>query len=185
MSISIPKSVTECTDEMIELLIFKSCLCSFLSQLRIITWNLSRFIVISFILNQLMAVLLSFPNTLMSYSILLLAPYIVLSSAKFASSTSLTNKNKSFMKILNKMEPNIEPCCISDTNIWKTLSVSFIFTWKNKTRVTSWNPPVTSWNLRVRRLKVRVARLKAPIERLKAQVRRLKARVDPIKPRIK
>ena len=69
-----------------------------------------------------MAVLLSFPNTLMSYSILFLAPYIVLSSAKFASSTSLTNKNKSFMKILNKMEPNIEPCRISDKNIWKTLS---------------------------------------------------------------
>ena len=54
-----------------------------------------------------MADLVSSSNTLMSSSMLLLAAYIVLSSAKFSSSTSLINKSKSFMKILNKMGPNI------------------------------------------------------------------------------
>ena len=34
----------------------------------------------------------------------------------------------SFIRILNKMGPNIEPCGIPDKSIWKTLSVSFIFT---------------------------------------------------------
>ena len=35
--------------------------------------------------------------------------YFALLSAKCASSTSLRNKNKSFMKILNKLGPNTEP----------------------------------------------------------------------------
>ena len=39
-----------------------------------------------------------------------MAVYVVLSFAKFANSTSLINKKKSFMKILNKMGFNIEPC---------------------------------------------------------------------------
>ena len=43
---------------------------------------------------------------------LFLAAYIVLSSAKFESSTSLINKNKSFLMILNKMGPNIEPLSV-------------------------------------------------------------------------
>ena len=36
--------------------------------------------------------------------------YIVLSSAKVASSTSFINKNKSIIKILNKMGLNMEHC---------------------------------------------------------------------------
>ena len=32
------------------------------------------------------------------------------------------------MRILNRMGPNIEPCGIHDKNIWKKLSVPFIFT---------------------------------------------------------
>ena len=59
---------------------------------------------------QLMDNLVSFSNTLMSSFILLLAVYIVLSSAKVASSSSLINKKQSFMTILNKMGPDIEPC---------------------------------------------------------------------------
>ena len=51
----------------------------------IIALNLSGFIIISFILNQPMADLLSVSNTFMSSSILFLAVYIVLSSANFAS----------------------------------------------------------------------------------------------------
>ena len=63
----------------------------------------------SFLL-QLMDNLVSFFNTLMSSFILLLAVYIVLSSAKVASSLFLINKKQSFMTILNKMGPEIEPC---------------------------------------------------------------------------
>ena len=86
LSISIPESVTESTDEMIiELFVFKSYLFSFLSQLDnsvIIAWNVSGFTIISFILNQSMADLLSFSNILMSSSILSVAANIVLLSAK-------------------------------------------------------------------------------------------------------
>ena len=43
--------------------------------------------------------------------------YFALLSAKCASSTSLRNKNKSFMKILNKLGPNTEPCGTPDQSI--------------------------------------------------------------------
>ena len=49
-----------------------------------------------------MADLLSISNTFMSSFILFLAAYIVMSSAEFASYTSLIKKNKSFIRILNK-----------------------------------------------------------------------------------
>ena len=73
---------------------FQPCFFSFLWQLIIVGTDL-----------------LSFSNTLMSSSIYSwMHVYLFLSSAKFASSTSINNKNKSFTKILNKREPNIEPC---------------------------------------------------------------------------
>ena len=56
-----------------------------------------------------MADLLSFSNTFMKSFILFLAGYILLSSAKFASEMSLIKKIKSYIRILNKMGPNIEP----------------------------------------------------------------------------
>ena len=71
---------------------------------------------------------LFFSSTLMSCSILFLAAYIVLSSAKFASSSSLITKDKSFIKIVNKIGPNIDPCGIPSKSIWKTHLVLFIFT---------------------------------------------------------
>ena len=77
---------------MIDLFVSKSYLFSFLLQLIIIAWNLSGFTIISFILNLSMSELLSFFNTLMSSSILFLPAYIALSSAEFASSTSLKQK---------------------------------------------------------------------------------------------
>ena len=40
--------------------------------------------------------------------------YVVLSSGKFASLTSLMNKNKSFMIALNKTEINMKPCGTPD-----------------------------------------------------------------------
>ena len=60
--ISIPKSMTESTDEMIQLLIFKSYFFPFLSQIKIIAWTLSGFTIISFILNQSVAELFCFSN---------------------------------------------------------------------------------------------------------------------------
>ena len=89
--------------------------------------ELSGFTIISFILNQPMADLLS-SNTFMSSFILFQAAYIVMSSAKFASLASLIKKIKSFIRILNKMVRNIEFCGVPGKKIRKTLSVSFIFT---------------------------------------------------------
>ena len=61
-----------------------------------------------------MADLISVCNTFMNSSILFLA---ALSSAKFVSQASLIKKNKIFIRILNKMRPNIEPCGILDKSI--------------------------------------------------------------------
>ena len=83
LPILIPKSVTESTDEMILELFFLSHICFLiLPQIIIIGWNLSRFTIISFILNQSIADLLSVCNTFMSSSILFLAVYTVLPYAK-------------------------------------------------------------------------------------------------------
>ena len=41
----------------------------------------------------------------------------MLSSAKFASSTSFINRKRSFIKILNNIGPNIEPCATPDKSI--------------------------------------------------------------------
>ena len=41
----------------------------------------------------------------------------LLSSAQYASYTSLIKKIKAFIRILNKMDPNIEPCGIPDKSI--------------------------------------------------------------------
>ena len=76
------KSVTESTDEVIELILFKSYLFTFLSQLIIVDWNLSGFNIISFILNQSMADLLSFSNNVMS-STLFVAVYHCLKNEVF------------------------------------------------------------------------------------------------------
>ena len=89
--------MTESTNGMIDWFIFRSILFSFLTQLIIITWNLSEFTITSVILNQSMADLFSCSNILMSSSALFLAAYIALSSSKFARSTSLINKNKLFI----------------------------------------------------------------------------------------
>ena len=59
----------------------------------------------------------------MSSSILFLAGYIVLSSAKFACYTCLIKENKLFIRTLDKMGPNKEPCGISDKNIWKAIII--------------------------------------------------------------
>ena len=80
--------------------------------------HLSGFTITSFILDQPVADLISFSNTLMSSFVLFLAVYIELPSANFGSSTFLL-KNRSFVKILDKMEPNIEPCSIPDKKVFE------------------------------------------------------------------
>ena len=90
---------------------FKPCFFSFLWQLIIVGTDL-----------------LSFSNTLMSSSIYSwMHVYLFLSSAKFASSTSINNKNKSFTKILNKMEPNIEPCSTPVIKVFEKHSQCYSF----------------------------------------------------------
>ena len=58
---------------------------------------------------------------------------------------------KTFIKMLNKMELNIEPCGILDKSIQKTLSVSFIFTpcflrFKYDTKVTASSDKPFAWS---------------------------------------
>ena len=62
-----------------------------------------------FVLNQFIAVSHSFCKISKSSVKSLLPTYIVLSSTKFASSTSLMKKNKSFIKRLKKIGPRIDP----------------------------------------------------------------------------
>lgn len=65
-------------------------------------------------LNQSMDDLLSVSNSLISSFMSVFSSYIVLSTAKFTSLTSLMNINKPLMKILNKVGPNMEPCGTPD-----------------------------------------------------------------------
>ena len=67
-----------------------------------------------FVLNQFIAVSHSFRNI---YYPSLLPTYIVLSSAKFASSASLMKKNKSFIKRLKRIGPRIDPWFTPDKRI--------------------------------------------------------------------
>ena len=62
-----------------------------------------------FVLNQFIVVSHSFRNISESSGKSLLPTYIVLSSAKFASSASLIKKNKSFIKRLKRIGPRMDP----------------------------------------------------------------------------
>ena len=64
-----------------------------------------------------MAALLSFSNSLICSFMPFFSVNIVLSSARFSSSTSLMNKNRSLMKILRKIGPNMGPCGTPDKSI--------------------------------------------------------------------
>ena len=70
-----------------------------------------------FVLNQFIAVSHSFRKISKSSVKSLLPKYIVLSSAKFASSASLTKKNKSFIKRLKRIGPRIDPWGTADKRI--------------------------------------------------------------------
>ena len=53
---------------------------------------------------------------------------MVLSSAKFKRSASFIQKNKSFIKKLKSIGPNIEPWGTPDKKTWKSLYMLLIFT---------------------------------------------------------
>ena len=110
------------------LFIFNTDLLSPFLELIIIDWNLSEFTIILFVLNQFTVVSHSLRNISESSGKSLLPTYIVLSSAKFASSASLIKKNKSFIKRLKRIGPRMDPWGTPDKRIWKKLSVSFILT---------------------------------------------------------
>ena len=72
-------------------------------------WNLSRLIIVSFFVNQLMAILLS--DSKVQINLERVSPQVgrVLLSAKLCLETTSTKKNKLLMERLNKIGPTIEP----------------------------------------------------------------------------
>ena len=95
LSISIPNNFTD--DSMINSTPFvfnKDLIRSFL-ELIVNDWNLYGFAIMLFVLNQFIAVSHSFRKISKSSVKSLLPTYIALSSAKFASATSLMKKSKS------------------------------------------------------------------------------------------
>ena len=62
-----------------------------------------------FSVNHFIAILLSLSRSSNSTGKSLFPAYIVLSSAKFANSASSINKNKSFINILKRIGPSIDP----------------------------------------------------------------------------
>ena len=108
LSISIPNNLTH--DFLVNSMpfLFNTDLLRPFLELIIIDWNLSGFTIILFVLNQFIAVSHYFRNIPKS-SVKSLPTYIVLSSAKFASSASSIKKNKSFIKRLNRTGPRIDP----------------------------------------------------------------------------
>ena len=109
LSISMPNSLTDDTMVNSTPFIFNKDLFKSFLELMIIDSNLSGFTIMLSVLNQYIVVSHS------SYKISkisvksLLPTYIVLSSAKFASSASLMKKNKSFIKRLKRIGPRIDP----------------------------------------------------------------------------
>ena len=60
--------------------------------------------------NQFRTICASFDNFRCAFPQLIEDEYIVGSSAKLQTSVSLTESRRSFMKRLNKIGPNIDPC---------------------------------------------------------------------------
>ena len=107
----IPKSSTDETDLIVWLSIVNGMfvrLDFFLS--RIMAWNLSGLIIISFFVNQSMAILLSDSNVPINLESVSPQAHRVLSSAKLCIEAISMKKNKSLMERLNKIGPSIEPC---------------------------------------------------------------------------
>ena len=109
LSISIPNNLID--DSMVNFtpFIFNTDLLRPFLELIIIDWNLSGFPIMLFVLNQFIAVSHYFRKISESSVKSLLPTYIVLSSEKFASLTSLMEKNKSFIKRLMRIGLRVGP----------------------------------------------------------------------------
>ena len=77
---------------------------------RIMAWNLSGLIIISFFVNQSLAILLSDSNVPINLESVSPQAHRVLSSAKLCIEAISMKKNKSLTERLNKIGPSIEPC---------------------------------------------------------------------------
>ena len=92
------------------------------------TWNFSGLTIISFNLNHSIAAWLSVSSAERRFSIVLSAAVIVLSSAKFSRSVFVIQRYRSFINILKRSGPSIEPWGTPDKSTWNTLWVLLIFT---------------------------------------------------------
>ena len=77
---------------------------------RIMAWNLSGLIIISFFVNQSIAILLSDSNVSINLETVSPQADRVLSSAKLCKEATSMKKNKSLIERLNKIGPSIDPC---------------------------------------------------------------------------
>ena len=91
-------------------------------------WNFSGLIIISFNMNHSIAVWLSVSSVEISFSIVLSAVVIVLTSAKFNSSVFVIQRYRSFLNTLKRSGPSIEPWGTQDKSTWNMLWVLLIFT---------------------------------------------------------
>ena len=128
LSISIPNNLTDDSIVNSTPFIFNTDLLRSFLELIIIDWNLFRFTILLFVLNQFITVSHSFRDISKSSVKSLLPTYIVLSSSKFARSASLIKKNKLFIKRLKRISPRIDPWGTPEKRICKKLSVSLILT---------------------------------------------------------
>ena len=62
----------------------------------------------------------------------------MLSSAKFANLALFIKRNKSFIKMLNKIGPSMEPCGTPDNRILKILSLVFFLVSNTKMLKLHW-----------------------------------------------
>ena len=91
-------------------------------------WNFSGLTTISINLNHSIAAWLSVSSAERRFSIVLSAAVIVLSSAKFSRSVFVIQRYRSFINILKRSGPSIEPWQTPDKSTWNTLWVLLIFT---------------------------------------------------------
>ena len=93
-----------------------------------VAWNFSGLTIISFNLNHSIAAWISVSSVERRFSIVLSAAVIVLSSAKFSRSVFVIQRYRSFINILKRSGPSIEPWGTPDKSTWNTLWVLLILT---------------------------------------------------------
>ena len=93
----------------------------------IIAWNLSGLAIVILYLNRSTADSNSFSSVWRRSFKLFEVTEMVLSSAKFCKSDSASHKNKSFIKILNRIGPITGPCGTPESVTLKQLDILLIF----------------------------------------------------------